>query len=203
MRVWYVAYGSNLSEERFRCYLGGGRPAGGARLCTGCRDPRSPRRRVSLEVSGGLYFAGESSVWSGGRAYVDPSYAGQVAARAYLVTAGQFSDVVAQETRRPVGTDLRLHGLGSGDVLGVPGLYYTRAVCVGRLDDVPLITMTAEPHEPELWAAPSAPYLATIAAGLREAHGWDDARISAYLASAGGVAPTWTAASIVTALRDR
>ena len=203
MRVWYVAYGSNLSEERFRCYLGGGRPAGGTRLYTGCRDPRSPRRRVSLELPGGLYFAGESSVWSGGRAYFDPSYAGQVAARAYLVTAGQFSDVVAQETRRPVGTDLRLHRLDPGEELRVPGLYYTRAVCLGRLDDVPLITMTAEPHEPALWAAPSAPYLATIAAGLREAHGWDDARIGAYLAAAGGVTPTWTVDAIATALRDR
>ncbi len=75
MRVWYVTYGSNLSEARFRCYLGGGRPVGGTRLYTGCRDPRSPRRRVSLEVPGGLYFAGESSVWSGGRAYFDPGYA--------------------------------------------------------------------------------------------------------------------------------
>lgn len=201
MRVWYVTYGSNLSEARFRCYLGGGRPVGGTRLYTGCRDPRSPRRTVPLEIAGGLYFAGESSVWSGGRAYFDPGYAGQVAARAYLVTAGQFSDVVAQETRRPVGTDLRLHGLSEGSVLEVPGLYYTRAVCLGRLDGVPLLTMTAEPHEPELWAAPSAPYLWTIGAGLREAHGWDDARIGSYLAAAGGVAPTWTASSIVTALR--
>lgn len=131
MRVWHVTYGSNLSEARFRCYLGGGRPVGGTRLYTGCRDPRSPRRRVALELPGGLYFAGESSVWSGGRAYFDPRYAGQVAARAYLVTAGQFSDVVAQETRRPVGTDLRLHGLDSGDVLEVPGMYYALCVSAG------------------------------------------------------------------------
>lgn len=60
--------------------------------------------------------------------------------------------------------------------------------------------MTAERHEPELWAAPSAPYLWTIGAGLRESHGWDDERIGAYLAAAGGAAPTWTADSVVQVL---
>ncbi len=39
-QVWYVAYGSNLSLERFTAYLQGGRPAGGARKYPGCRDPQ-------------------------------------------------------------------------------------------------------------------------------------------------------------------
>ena len=30
-RLWYVAYGSNLLLDRFRCYLAGGRAVGGNR----------------------------------------------------------------------------------------------------------------------------------------------------------------------------
>ena len=58
--VWYVAYGSNLAARRFACYLSGGRPTGGTREYSGCRDPRSPRRTLSLELDGGLVFAGRS-----------------------------------------------------------------------------------------------------------------------------------------------
>ena len=68
-RVWYVAYGSNLSLTRFRCYLAGGRPAGGMRDYVGCRDKRDPERIVSVDVPGGLVFAGESKTWSGGMAF--------------------------------------------------------------------------------------------------------------------------------------
>jgi hypothetical protein len=47
-------------------------------------------------------------VWGGGIAFYDPVAHGRLAARAYLVTFGQLSDVVAQEARRPVGSDLVL-----------------------------------------------------------------------------------------------
>jgi hypothetical protein len=195
-RVWYVTYGSNLSAARFGCYLVGGRPAGGVRLYTGCRDPRRPRERVAIEVPGLLYFAGESAVWGGGSAFLDPSYDGAVAARAYHETAGQFSDVVAQETRRPVGTDLRLGGLEEGDSLMVEALHYRRVLCLGWRDGVPLMTMTSDGHEPASWSAPSKPYLWTIGAGLRESHGWDADRIGSYLAAAGGAEGVWTAGGI-------
>ena len=36
--IWYVAYGSNLSRERFCTYLRGGRPDGSERDYPGCRD---------------------------------------------------------------------------------------------------------------------------------------------------------------------
>jgi len=50
-------------------------------------------------------------VWGGGIAFYNPHADGEMAARAYLLTFGQLSDVVAQEARRPVGSDLML---GSG-----------------------------------------------------------------------------------------
>jgi hypothetical protein len=201
-RVWYVAYGSNLALERFRCYLAGGRPLGGARDYAGCRDPRDPAQIVSLEVPGGLVFAGESRVWTGGMAFFDAEAAGQVACRAYLVTTEQFADVVAQEMRRPPGGEFAralseaasrvetVHAMGTGR--------YETITRVAVRNGVPMLTMThgdASTLDP---AAPSAAYLAWIAAGLRESHGWDGDQIAGYLAAAPGVKGAWTQDELAT-----
>ena len=52
-------------------------------------------------------------------------------------------------------------------------------------------------------AAPSAAYLRSIATGLREAHGWDDAQIASYLASAPGARGSWTTTTVLEALQVR
>jgi hypothetical protein len=64
--IWYVAYGSNLSRERFCYYLHGGRPDGNDRDYPGCRDTSDPMDSFGLLISGGVYFAGRSSGWGGG-----------------------------------------------------------------------------------------------------------------------------------------
>ena len=195
-RVWYVAYGSNLGLDRFRCYLSGGRPDGGLRAYDGCRDPRDPDRIAAVEVPGGLVFAGESTVWGGGMAFYDARAAGRAACRAYLVTVEQFADVVAQEMRRPPGGDFArdlsglvaeveaVHTMGSGR--------YETVTRLGMRDGAPMFTVTHDDVGGLEPAAPTAPYLRWISAGLREAHGWDGGRIAGYLAVAPGVAGAWT-----------
>ena len=200
-RVWYVAYGSNLGMARFLCYLSGGLPAGGARSYPGCRDPRPPGRAVGLEVDGGLVFAGRSGVWGGGMAFYDGGAAGRVACRAYLVTADQFADVTAQEMRRPPGGEFArdlaglLTDVESFHVMG-PGRYET-ITRLGEREGVPLFTVTHGDVAELDPAAPSAPYLRWIAAGLGESHGWDDRRIASYLAAAPGAKGAWTEEEIV------
>jgi hypothetical protein len=198
--VWYVAYGSNLALGRFRCYLSGGRPAGGARDYAGCRDPQGPQRIQSLDAAGGLVFAGESGVWGGGMAFYDAAASGRVACRAYLVTTEQFVDVVAQEMRRPPGGEFArdlaellpevepVHTLG-------PGRYET-VTRLGEADGSPMFTVTCDEVSDLELAAPTAPYLCWIAAGLREAHGWSTGRIAAYLSAAPGARGVWTADEI-------
>ena len=206
-RVWYVAYGSNLPWERFRCYLAGGRPAGGSREYAGCRNGSDPARVESLEVSGGLVFAGSSGVWGGGMAFYDPRAAGSVACRAYLVTAEQFADVAAQEMRRPPGGEFA-HDLAGllPDVESVhtmgPGRYET-VTRLGARDGAPLFTIThADVRELRL-AAPTSPYLRWIAEGLTEAHGWSAERIGEYLARLPGAAGSWTPEEVADlAVRD-
>ncbi|MEV4739883.1 histone deacetylase [Streptomyces sp. NPDC049555] len=192
-----------MHARRLRCYLTGGRPAGARRTYPGCRDPRPPERSVPLMLPGVLYFATVSPVWSGGRAFYDPDGAGTTAARGYLLTAAQFSDVAAQEMYREPGRDLDLTGVRAGSrvVLG-PGRYET-LVCPGTLDGHPVLTFTAPwGHREVPGNPPSAAYLRHIAAGLAEAHGWGAERAAAYLAGCPGADEHWTPESAAALLRS-
>jgi hypothetical protein len=182
--VWYVAYGSNMRAARFGCYISGGRPSGANRTYLGCRDPSPPRRDIAIQLAGGLTFAGQSRVWGGGVAFYNPHADGEIAARAYLLTFGQFSDVVAQETRRPVGNDLTL---GAGHRWTTPSRVYETLLHIDDRDGFPMVTLTSLQNlEP---TTPSAPYLRTMFDGLGEAFGWTvDERVR-YLLRAPGVTP--------------
>ncbi|MEU9044547.1 MULTISPECIES: histone deacetylase [unclassified Kitasatospora] len=200
--VWYAAYGSNLHADRLAYYIAGGRPPGGARTYPGCRDRRLPKRQIPVVLPGLLYFALTSRVWTGGMGFYDPAEAGEMPARAYLVTQQQFSDIAAQEMHREPGADLDLSkALVSGhDQLG-PGRYET-LVCPGAIDGIPAFTFTApwRLSDAEL-NSPANGYLANIAAGLAEAHGWSLERSASYLATRPGAAGHWTSEGILNALR--
>lgn len=188
--VWYVAYGSNMSARRFECYIGGGRPRGGSRTYLGCRDPAPPRADAAVRLAGGVVFAGRSKVWGGGIAFYDSRATGEVVARAYQITFGQLSDLVAQETWRPVGQDLVLDS-GSGHQWPLPSETYDTLVQVGCRDGMPMLTITSRQRlEP---AAPSPAYLRTMFDGLDEIADLSTAERVRYLLRAPGVAPTWTA----------
>lgn len=195
--VWYVSYGSNMYASRLTCYLAGGAPPGAKRTYSGCRDPRPPRRTLGCDIAGGVYFATESPVWGGGRAFYDPELAGTAAARAYLITAGQFADIAAQEMYRTTGADIDLGPvLATGRAELGPGRYET-LLHIGDLDGHPLLTFTAPWRTDDVpWTVPSASYLRMLAAGLREAHGWDVHRAAGYLAHLRGALGHWTPAAI-------
>ena len=191
--VWYLAYGSNMNAARFGCYVSGGRPAGAHRTYLGCRDQSPPRCDVGIQLAGGLSFAGESTVWGGGIAFYDPHADGELAARAYLLTFGQLSDVVAQETRRAVG-DLAL-GTAADCRWALPSTTYETLLHVGDRDGLPMFTITSLQNlDP---APPSAPYVRTMLDGLGETFGWTADERAQYVMRAPGVTPTWTAGQLV------
>ena len=195
-RLWYVAYGTNLSRDRFRMYLQGGRPVGGARHHPGCSRPAGPQQRRVADDPGRIRFVGVSSIWGGGMAVYDARAAGEVAARAYLITAEQFVDVLAQEMRLEPGLDVDLapvqetgwHSLG-------PGRYQTLAH-LGSRDDLPMLTFTSADVDDHPVNAPSEGYLRTMARGLQESHGWTAGQIGRYLAQFPGAAGVWRPDSI-------
>jgi hypothetical protein len=187
-RIWYVAYGSNLSRERFCHYLRGGRPDGVERDYPGCRDTSNELASFGLLITGGIYFAGRSSGWRAGMAFYDPEAPGEVAARAYLITVEQFVDVLAQETLRSPGMALDLAPAFRGDRYsnGVGG--YSVLVRVGERHGLPLVTFTRERRAGHAFMAPSEPYLRAMAIGLRQAHGWSEVQIDRYLSAIPGAA---------------
>ncbi|WP_051574532.1 hypothetical protein [Mycobacterium sp. URHB0044] len=183
-----------MSAARFGCYVSGGRPPGARRTYLGCRDQSPPRRDVGIRLAGGLSFAGESTVWGGGIAFYDPRAANELAGRAYLLTFGQLSDVVAQETRRPVESDLVLED-GVDRRWRVSSYVYETLLHVDDRDGVPMFTITSLQdleHTP-----PSAPYLRTMLDGLEETFGWTADERAAYLLRAPGVSPAWNAGELV------
>ena len=121
-------------------------------------------------------------------AFYDPEAPGEVAARAYLITADQFVDVLAQETRRSPGMTLDLRPVFRGERYsnGVGG--YSVLVRVGERRGLPLVTFTRERRTAPALVAPSEPYLAAMAIGLREAHGWSEVQIDRYLSAIPGAA---------------
>jgi hypothetical protein len=195
-RLWYVAYGTNLSRDRFLVYLQGGRPAGGVRHHPGSRDPVAPERDVALMIPGGLRFVGVSSVWGGGMAIYDAETEGEVAARAYLITAEQFVDILAQEMRLEPGLEVDLapvhetgwHSFGSGR--------YQTLGHLGIRDDLPMLTFTSADAQAHPVHPPTEGYLRTMALGLRESHGWTWAEIGGYLSRFPGAAGVWSSQSI-------
>ncbi|MCW2848525.1 MAG: histone deacetylase [Marmoricola sp.] len=197
--VWYVSYGSNMSAVRLSAYLEGGVPPGGTRTNPGARDSRPPRHSVPVDLPGSLYFAGHSRQWGGGVAFYehdarDAESGAPTAARAYLVTAQQFTDIAAQEMYRvPQAGDpleqIVLGGIDGGVHTAGPGHYET-LIEVGRLEGAPMLLFTA-PHGVDHveHTQPSAAYLAVLATGLEESRGWDRDRLSAYFQRVGVIEP--------------
>jgi hypothetical protein len=192
--VWYAAYASNLLARRFALYLQGGVLAETGRVHAGARDPRPPLADVPLELPGTVYFATEASTWPGtGRALYDPGtlLPGGSAGRGYLITAGQFADVVAQEMRREPGafSGAVIPSAPGGQVVLGPGHYETLS-CEGLLGGWPVVTMAAPWGLGDVPLLPLAgPYRDVITGGLRETCGWDAGQAEAYLAGLPGGAP--------------
>ena len=149
---------------------------------------RSPRRSEPVDLPGTTYFAGDSPQWGGGVAFYDHEEPGRTAARGYLVTAGQFVDIAAQEMYRlPRDGDpleeVVLAPLDGGRHTVGSGRYET-LVDVGRIDGAPLLTFTSPHGASSIEHTPPAPaYLAMMAIGLRESRGWSDGEIEDYLES--------------------
>jgi hypothetical protein len=196
--VWYAAYGSNLSRDRFDRYLRGGVPTGGRRHYPGAADRTPPSHDRAATLPWPLRFAGASRTWGGGMAFVDPGAPGRTLARLYRITPGQFADVHAQEN----GGDADPADVGDlveGDHVTAGRGNYPVIVCAGRLDDAPVLTFTTQ-RMPAA-AAPAAAYLRAIAAGLAESHRLDVAAIADYLRAAPSVARDYGPAALCAVVR--
>ncbi|OBB51758.1 histone deacetylase [Nocardia sp. 852002-51244_SCH5132740] len=196
--IWYAAYGSNLHARRLTYYLEGGTPPGTGHTYPGFRDPTPPLKTQPLTLPGTIYFAWDSPVWTGGVAFYAtsprPEWPNGAAARGYLLTPGQFSDLLTQEMYREPSKDLDFtEVLETGRSQLGDGRYET-LVRATELDGWPVLTFTSpwDPATVELHR-PSTRYLQMIASGLSESHEWSAGHIHTYLSKLPGVQGNWDA----------
>lgn len=158
--VWYACYGSNLSAERFRCYVQGGMAPNGKRYF-GCTDTAIWKDSYWAEYCGRLYFGNESPSWGyNGVAFYDPAGHERVLFRLYRITRDQLDDIARQEGNSA-------HWYGHRLLLGV-----------GK-DNLPVYTLTSSALRPK--KAPSPQYLDVIRKALREEAGQKERDIERYL----------------------
>jgi len=189
--VWYVAYGSNLSRNRLQAYLDRG------------SDPSPPQADRALIIGHPVFFAGESLVWTGGRAYLDhtPVVPPATPARAWLLTRSQWDDLHARESGEDHGPGTDPASLAEGEVRVVGEGRYDALIGLGRHDGVPVATFTRpEPLDLAACTRPDHRYLDAITTGLAEAHGLTVDEAVAYLASRPGMAGCWTTDELRAAL---
>ncbi len=197
MKVWYAAYGSNLSRARFDCYLLGGCPDGASHVYPGSRDASVPADDVAADIDVELAFGGTSVTWGGGVAFIRDGTARRAKARLYLVTLEQFADVVAQENWLEPGSVLIEPGLPMPITLEGEHMYRV-VVPLGERGGIPVLTVSQPADTPP--ARPSLPYLRHIAHGLREAHDMTSREIVDYLHAATGVQGAFDANELRTAV---
>lgn len=162
--VWYAGYGSNLSTDRFSCYISGGVCRENGRTYVGSEDPTPARAIQKCCYPGSLYFGNRSSTWGGcGVAFFDPKPTNKdayVYMKRYLITRQQLHDVMEQE--------------------GPSSNWYGRLVCLD-IDDqgIPVYTLTSETRRPQ--NAPTPDYTELITNVLESDFGLSKTQARKYI----------------------
>ncbi|XP_020242958.1 histone deacetylase 5-like [Asparagus officinalis] len=154
--VWYASFGSNMSKDRFLCYIKGGKAEGMNKPCRGSRDKSLPRDVFWNIVPHKLFFAlSHSSTWGkGGVAFLHPE--SNTNDRAYVciyrITLEQFNDVLFQENRMspdmeqsPLLDESQLKVLAESKTMLLEVLgdgWYSNVLHLGEEDGLPILTMT-------------------------------------------------------------
>ncbi len=196
--VWYAAYGSNCLESRLLAYLTGTRAARSSVTETGTSNPSPPAASAPCQLPHRVRFAGESRKWGGAVAFLEHRTSPRPSlGRRYLLTWGQFDELVAQESRRPP-IELPIADLRPGVHQWVGDRGYDCLLALEPVDGVPVVTFTSpSPPEERTPGPPSAAYLGTIARGLAQSHRVPTHEIAEHLLQAVGVHPQWTRETIL------
>lgn len=164
-RVWYAGYGSNLSAERFACYIQSGWCKENNKWYPGCKDRTLWSEKCLRRYPGRMYFGQKSESWKEndipkGVAFYDPVQPGETHMRLYKISREQLREVQEQE--------------------GLSPEWYGRLVTLGvHKDGCPIYTFTSKMrHECN---APSAAYLRLIRSALINECKLDEAEADEYL----------------------
>ena len=189
--IWYASYGSNLLEERFRCYISGGTPRGAHRTYPGCTDKTSPKANKQVSINAELYFAKISRTWSGGGAgFIKPELDENVTTlgRMYLISVDQFIELVKQEIKCEGELEVDLEKAVREGMLDLrKEVWYSKLLYLGTEEGIPVLTFTNNNFLESEKNPPNEHYLKIIIEGLKETYDLSPAEIIEYLHSKPGI----------------
>ena len=182
--IWYASYGSNISEERFKCYIKGGKPEGATRTYLGCKDQNPPMGQKAIKIPHELYFAKSAGVWNGGGVcFINPekSENADTLGNMYLITCQQFLEVVQQEnnTNEPINIDFNKTQKEKSLVVR-ENSWYGNLLYLGEECDAPIFTFTNDKYLINEINAPNPHYLKTIIRGLIATHQLSKSQLEDY-----------------------
>ncbi|WP_227937574.1 hypothetical protein [Alkalihalobacillus deserti] len=196
--VWYASYGSNLSKDRFLCYIRGGKPEGSEKTEVGCKDKTLPKKEKTYIMNYPLYFAKKSTRWqSQGVAFIglqeDKKHL--IYSRKYLITIEQFMDVVKQENN---GEELHIDFdyVKKNRYKTLKNSWYGTILYVGEDEGIPIYTFTADWDLDVPFNKPSKEYLSMIIEGLKRYVGLHNPEIINYIVSKPGVKGSYSDSDI-------
>ena len=170
--VWYVGYGSNLHQQRFFCYICGGRPLLGKVVACGCSDRTTPTANIAIKINYQFYFAipnngkGTQNWGPGGVAFLAPQSNPNATTycRMWKLTDAQYQEVRQQEGRS----------------------WYDHEIDLGVECGTRIVTITNSIMMKNI-LLPSDAYLKTIAKGLVETYHFSPDKIADYLLDKEGI----------------
>lgn len=189
--IWYASYGSNISTERFMCYIQGGKPEGATRTYQGCKDQSPPIDQKSIQIPHELYFAKSAGVWNGGGVcFINPkkNENANTLGNMYLITRQQFMEVVQQEnnTKDPIEIDFD-RAQNQKSLVIKENSWYGNLLSLGEKDEAPIFTFTNENYLSSEINPPNHHYLKTIIKGLLATHQLSQLELEAYFLSKKGI----------------
>lgn len=192
--IWYASYGSNLSEERFLCYIKGGQPIGASRDYPGSRDKTLPIKKEKIYINHELYFAKKSRTWENSgvcflKTTSDPKK--KTLGRMYLVTKVQFIDIVQQETNSVSSLTINFNkAIKVGSLIFKENSYYGNLIYLGSQNNSPIFTFTNQENI-ENTNKPCENYLKTIVKGIKETYALTTPEIVRYFISISGISDNY------------
>jgi len=156
------------------CYITGGTPEGSAKAYPGCHNKAAIRGDQPITLPHQLYFADHSKAWNGAVAFIRRAASNATThARMYLITYGQFNDVVRQENGRDVPGGMIVPpyaDLANANEWQIERVrLYGSLIKIGTQDGHPILTFTTTSDD-FVVGAPSEAYIKMIAAGLLETY---------------------------------
>ncbi|WP_080872850.1 hypothetical protein [Oceanobacillus timonensis] len=198
MDVWYVSYGSNISEKRFSCYIEGGMLEGSEKEERGCENTTPPKEIKKVMLPYPLYFMREQSKWGkGGVAFIGhtPNKSTKTYARKYLITDEQFREVVEQENNVD-SLNIDVQEIIDKGYADLTAGWYGRVIYLGKEEGAPMFTFTApDTMGTHAYTTPPRSYLSMISSGLKEI-GLSQEEIVAYFLTKPGMEGAFTKDSL-------